>query len=536
MKPVLKVENLEIAFDAGEKPMPVVKGISFHLNKGETLAVVGESGAGKSVALQAVLRLLPEKGTRIRGRILYGGKDLVGEKEGVLREIRGRDISFIFQEPGAALNPLHTVEKQIGEMLDMHGPRRRRDSRREILGLLELVGIEDPETRLSSYPHQLSGGQKQRVMIAMAIANRPEILIADEPTTALDVRIQAQVLALIKRLRKKLGMSVVLITHDLEMVRSFADRVCVMEKGGIVESGETDRIFSSPGHPYTRKLVSAGNDMGLPEISESRDPVLTVENLNVDFVVRKSFFRKNTRHFRAVRSACAQVNRGDSLGIVGESGSGKTSFAMAVLRLIKSRGKINFLGHRLDTLDKKKLSRLRKEIQVVFQDPYNSLNPRMSVRRIIGEGLERHMPGSREAHDALIRETVSDVGLSDDVLDRYPHEFSGGERQRIAIARAIILKPGLVILDEPTAALDRLVQFQVVGLLKKLRKKYGLTYIFISHDLRTVRALCPSLIVMHKGKVIEAGKTTQIFSNPARHYTQALLSASLGKIVGAGCP
>lgn len=530
MHQILNVENLEISFETEEKKVEAVKNISFHLNQGETLAIVGESGAGKSVAAQSILKLLPENNTNIKGRILFHGKDLAVADDEYLRSIRGKKISFIFQEPGASLNPLHTIEKQIGEIIEIHRKKQEKNIRKEIIRLLDLVGIEKPETRLKSYPHQLSGGQKQRVMIAMAIANNPEILVADEPTTALDVRIQAQVLKLIKKLQKKLSMSVILITHDLEIVKNFADRVCVMRHGEILETGSSRDIFKSPENTYTKKLVSIGSDFTLPKTPETEENILEVENLNVNFLIKKSLFKKNTKYFNAVKNLSLKIKKGDSLGIVGESGSGKSSFAMAVLRLIKSTGKVEFQKNRLDQIGKKELSKLRKNIQVVFQDPYNSLSPRMSIKQIIGEGLEKHFPQLSHDHDSLIEKIISEVGLSKEMLHRYPHEFSGGERQRIAIARAIILKPELIILDEPTSALDRSVQYQVVELLKKLKEKYGLTYIFISHDLRIVRSICPSLIVMNNGEIVESGKTEEIFSAPECDYTKELLSASPGNL------
>ena len=505
----------------------VVKGISFAVNRGEIVAIVGESGAGKSVAAQSVLRLLPESGTRIRGEITLEDQHILELSDKEIRRVRGKSAGMIFQEPMTALNPLHTVEKQIIEGILCHTRIERKEARQQALELLHAVGIDHAEERLGHHPHQLSGGQRQRVMIAMAIASKPGLLIADEPTTALDVTVQARVLALLSRLKETRNMGILLITHDLGVVRQVADRVCVMRAGEFVETGTPDELFQAPRHPYTRQLVTAHATPSEPRNMEGAPVILKADDIKVHFQKGDRFFFQKRRITRAVDGVSFDIKAGESLGIVGESGSGKSTLALALLRLIRCRGRIEFLGSRLDALPHADLNRVRQKIQVVFQDPFASLSPRMSVREIVAEGLSHHGPKNRETHPRLIEEAITEVGLSPSILDRYPHEFSGGERQRIAIARALVLNPELIILDEPTSALDRSIQFQVTTLLKTLQKTRNIAYLFISHDLRIIRALCDRVLVMKQGRVVEAGNTRQIFETPAHPYTKELLSAAL---------
>lgn len=526
MSKILEVENLNIEFCQDNKIIHAVKNISFSIKKGEFLAIVGESGAGKSVAAQSVMGLLPDKGTEISGSVIFNNKDLLKENEKKLEKIRGNKISFVFQEPGAALNPLHRIEKQIGEIIDLHQNISKKEKQKKVIELLQLVKIDDPKSKLKYYPHQLSGGQKQRVMIAMAVANKPDLLIADEPTTALDVKIQAQILELILELKEKIKMSVLLISHDLEIVKNFANRVCVMKNGKITETADTNKIFYDPKSEYTKHLVNAGKNISDFQFEKPGKTILKASNINVSYCLKKSLIKKRSLYFNAVKSASFRVNKKENLGIVGESGSGKSSLAMALLNLTPYKGDIIFNDKNFSDINKKDFSKLRKNIQVVFQDPYNSLNPRMTIRKIIGEGLEKHFPYNKDEHENIIKKILKDVGLSNNILNRYPHEFSGGERQRIAIARAVVLKPELIILDEPTSALDRSIQFQVIELLKKLQKNQSLTYIFISHDLKLVRSLCPEIIVMNKGKICEKGKTESVFLRPKALYTKELLEAS----------
>ena len=524
MSDLLEIRDLSITFDQAP---PVVEGLSFGIGKGQTLALVGESGSGKSVSALSVLRLLDKRHARYpSGEILFRGENLLTASEKRLRQIRGREISMIFQEPMTSLNPLHTVERQIGETLALHKGLRGQAARRRCLELLELVGIRDPESRLGSYPHQLSGGQKQRVMIAMALANEPDLLIADEPTTALDVTVQKQVLELLKHLQQRLGMAILLITHDLSIVRRYADHVVVMEQGRLVEQAPTSRLFSAPEHPYTRKLLDAEPPAEPLPVEGSPQPLLSVRDLDVRFATKKSLFGRVRQSFHALRRASFELGRGETLGIVGESGSGKTTLGHALLKLTASTGDLVFEGANLSGLNQKQFRPYRKRIQIVFQDPFGSLSPRMSVAEIVSEGLEIHAPGSKAEHEQKVIQALTDVGLDPESRHRYPHEFSGGQRQRIAIARALVLQPDLIILDEPTSALDRTVQKQVIQLLRDIQARYGLSYIFISHDLAVVRALSHKLLVLQHGSVVEYGDAADIFSAPKQPYTQELLNSA----------
>ncbi|KAA1175139.1 ABC transporter ATP-binding protein [Marinobacter salinexigens] len=524
MSNLLDIRNLSICFDHGPR---VVDSLSISIAKGETLALVGESGSGKSISALSVLRLLDERHASYpEGEILFQGEDMLQASEKRLRQIRGQEISMIFQEPMTSLNPLHTVEKQISETLELHKGMRGAQARNRCLELLALVGIQNPESRLDSYPHQLSGGQKQRVMIAMALANEPELLIADEPTTALDVTVQKQVLELLQDLQRKLGMAILLITHDLTIVRRYADRVAVMEHGNRVEYSDTGSLFSAPKHPYTRKLLDAEPPTTPPVRQDHRDRLLDVHQLDVRFPLKRSLFGKVTSSFHAVQQASFSLGRGETLGIVGESGSGKTTIGHALLKLTASTGEIEMDGDRLEALTQKQFRPWRRRIQIVFQDPFGSLSPRMSIQDIVGEGLGIHDPDGAAAHESKVIQALRDVGLDPDARHRYPHEFSGGQRQRIAIARALVLQPDIIILDEPTSALDRTVQKQVIQLLRDIQARYGLSYIFISHDLAVVRALSHKLLVLQHGQIIEYGNAGDIFRSPRERYTQELLSAA----------
>ncbi|MBW0146341.1 ABC transporter ATP-binding protein [Marinobacter arenosus] len=524
MSNLLEISNLSICFDHGPR---AVDSLSFAVREGETLALVGESGSGKSISALSVLRLLDERHASYpTGEIYFHGEDMLKASEKRLRQIRGRQISMIFQEPMTSLNPLHTVEKQIGETLALHKGMRNSAARKRCIELLDLVGIQNPESRLGSYPHQLSGGQKQRVMIAMALANEPELLIADEPTTALDVTVQKQVLELLRELQQKLGMAILLITHDLSIVHRYADEVAVMEQGKLVELADTETLFEQPKHPYTRKLLDAEPpEAPLKAVSKSA-PLLQVANLDVRFSTRKSLFGKVTDYFHAVQNTNFSLNRGETLGIVGESGSGKTTIGHALLKLTASTGSIKLAGEELGNLTQKQFRPWRSRIQIVFQDPFGSLSPRMSIAEIVREGLEIHEPCTVSDHEQRVIQALRDVGLDPENRHRYPHEFSGGQRQRIAIARALVLQPDLIILDEPTSALDRTVQKQVIELLRDIQGRYGLSYIFISHDLAVVRALSHKLLVLHHGKIVEYGNAEDIFHAPNQAYTQELLSAA----------
>lgn len=524
MTELLKVTDLSLRFDQGPH---VVKKLSFSLAQGETVALVGESGSGKSVSALSVLRLLDARKVDYpSGTIHYRGEDLLRVDDKRLRQIRGRSISMIFQEPMTSLNPLHTVEKQISEILGVHKGLRGPEARERCLELLRLVGIPEPETRLNSYPHQLSGGQKQRIMIAMALANEPDILIADEPTTALDVTVQKQVLELLKDLQKRFGMSILLITHDLSIVRRYADRVVVMENGQQVEEAETSALFETPQHPYTRKLLDSEPPEAPLPAPANAEVLLTVRDLNIRFAQGKSLFGRTHTWFHAVQGASFALKRGETLGIVGESGSGKTTIGHALLKLLPSEGDIRFLDKELGALSQRDFRPWRKRIQIVFQDPFGSLSPRMSVAEIIREGLEIHQPDQPDAQEQRVIKALTEVGLDPDARHRYPHEFSGGQRQRIAIARALVLQPDIIVLDEPTSALDRTVQKQVIELLRDLQERYGLSYLFISHDLAVVRALSHQLLVLRAGKIVEYGPAERIFSKPETDYTRELLSAA----------
>ncbi len=527
--PLLQVRDLSVTFTTPGRKVEAVRGISFDLKRGQTLALVGESGSGKSVTALSILQLLPYP-TASHGSqssIKLDGQELVGAKPSALRAIRGNRIAMVFQEPMTSLNPLHTIEKQITETLALHKKMDPRQARARVIELLHLVGLADGERRLDAFPHQLSGGQRQRIMIAMALANEPDILIADEPTTALDVTIQAQILTLLKDLQARFGMALLLITHHLGIVRKMADEVCVMTNGEIVEAGAVETVFHAPQHPYTKRLLAA-EPKGKPVAVEPPPPtILETKGLKVWFPIKAGVFRRTVGFVKAVDGIDATVREGETLGVVGESGSGKTTLGLALLRLTDSQGEIRFDGKRLDGLSVKGMRPLRREIQIVFQDPYGSLSPRLAVSQIIEEGLKVHgIGGDAAARWPLILAALEEVGLPADAAHRYPHEFSGGQRQRIAIARALVLKPRVLVLDEPTSALDMSVQAQIVDLLRDLQQKYRLAYLFISHDLKVVRALAHDLIVMKDGKVMEKGPAAQIFAAPQHPYTQALLAAA----------
>jgi microcin C transport system ATP-binding protein len=524
---VLEVENLSVRFG----PTHAVRGVSFHVDKGETVALVGESGSGKSVTALSTVSLVPGA-TEITGSVRYAGQEMVGAEEGTLRSIRGNDISFIFQEPMTSLNPLHTLEKQITESLSLHQGLRGDAARARVVELLTKVGIRDPESRLGAYPHQLSGGQRQRVMIAMALANGPDLLVADEPTTALDVTIQAQILDLLADLKRDMGMSLLFITHDLTIVRRIADRVCVMQGGEIVEQGRTEEIFANPA-PSLYPQASGCRGAGRPDPVPAGAPeIVATDALRVWFPIQRGLMRRTVGHVKAVNAATLSVRAGETLGIVGESGSGKTTLALAIMRLISSQGPVVFMGRDVQGLHSRDLRPLRRDMQIVFQDPYGSLSPRMTVEQIVAEGLEVHGVG-REDRRAQVAAILSEVGLDPAMMDRYPHEFSGGQRQRIAIARAMILRPKLVVLDEPTSALDMTVQVQIVELLRSLQRKNAIAYLFISHDLKVVRALSHKVIVMKNGDVVEQGQAEALFSDPQTRYTRDLLEAAFGRLGAA---
>jgi microcin C transport system ATP-binding protein len=526
--PLLSVRDLSVAFRQGERQLLAVDRISFELKKGETVALVGESGSGKSVTALSVMKLLPyPAASHPSGTVHFKGQELLGLPEREIRHVRGNDITIIFQEPMTSLNPLHTIEKQIGEILLLHGGVTGAPARARIVELLTQVGIPDPEGRLASYPHQLSGGQRQRVMIAMALANEPDLLIADEPTTALDVTVQAQILKLLKDLQTRLGMAMLFITHDLGIVRRIADVVCVMKDGKIVETGEVANVFEKPQHPYTRALLAAEPKPDPAPLQPEAPVVLETDDLKVWFPIKRGVMRKVVGHIKAVDGVSIAVRKGETLGIVGESGSGKTTLGLAILRLISSDGPIVFLGKPLQGLTFKAMRPFRHDMQIVFQDPFGSLSPRMSISDIIEEGLWVHQPQLTAAErEARVIAALTDVGLDPETRFRYPHEFSGGQRQRIAVARAVVLEPTFVVLDEPTSALDMLIQSQIVDLLRELQRRRNLTYLFISHDLRVVAALASRLIVMRDGKVVEEGPAVEIFQRPKSPYTRALFEAA----------
>ncbi|MBE7183168.1 MAG: ABC transporter ATP-binding protein [Methylobacterium mesophilicum] len=524
-EPLLSVRDLSVSF-GGQKP--AVDRISFSIAKGETLALVGESGSGKSISALSVLKLLPyPQASHPSGQIMFGGQDLLQLDEKQLRRVRGNKVAMIFQEPMTSLNPLHTIERQIGEVLKLHRGMRERERRARTLELLHEVGIRDPEKRLAAYPHQLSGGQRQRVMIAMALANEPDLLIADEPTTALDVTVQAQILKLLAELKTKNNMSMLFITHDLGIVRRIADRVCVMTKGKIVEEGPTKEIFAAPQHDYTRHLLAAEPKGQPPAVLDTAKPVMTGRDVKVWFPIKEGFFRKTVDHVKAVDGIDIELRAGQTVGVVGESGSGKTTLGLALCRMISSKGEIRFENKSIDKLSFSEMRPLRSELQIVFQDPFGSLSPRMSVGEIIEEGLRIHEPKlNAQERDTRVVDVLREVGLDPETRHRYPHEFSGGQRQRIAIARAMVLSPRFVMLDEPTSALDMSVQAQVVDLLRNLQSKHDLAYLFISHDLKVVRALANYVIVMQNGRIVEQGPAADIFERPQTDYTRALMAAA----------
>jgi len=525
--PLLDVRDLSIAFSQGGRETLAVDKVSFSLERGRTLALVGESGSGKSITALSIVRLLPPAAVHPCGSIDFAGEDILKLSDARLRAIRGAKITMVFQEPMTSLNPLQTIEQQIGEILELHGARGAEKIRARVVELLGEVGIPNPSERLAAYPHQLSGGQRQRVMIAMALANRPDLLIADEPTTALDVTVQAQILALLERVQKTYGMAMLFITHDLGLVRRFADDVCVMQHGRIVEKGDVEKVFSTPEHPYTKALLAA-EPKGAPPVEDESEPVLvSADNLRVWFPIKRGFMRHTVGHIKAVDGVTLAVRRGSTVGVVGESGSGKTTLGLALLRLIRSEGPIVYLGERIDGKSVKEMRPLRRDMQIVFQDPYGSLSPRMSVAEIVAEGLGVQMRGlSFDETREIVAQALAETGLDPAMMDRYPHEFSGGQRQRIAIARAIVLKPKFIVLDEPTSALDMSVQAQIVDLLRELQAKHHLAYLFISHDLKVVKSLAAHLIVMRYGKVVEEGPAVDVFAAPKSDYTRALFAAA----------
>ena len=525
---LLSIRNLSVHFDVPGAPVRAVHNISFDIARGETLALVGESGSGKSVTALSVMQLLPyPKASHPTGSIKFRGAELVGAPQVELQSIRGDRVGMIFQEPITSLNPVHTIEKQVREVLLLHKGFSTAAARARVLELLDLVGIRNAEQRLTAYPHELSGGQRQRVMIAMALANEPDLLIADEPTTALDVTIQAQILRLLTKLQSDFGMAMLFITHDLGIVSKLANRVCIMKDGEIVEEGETNAVFSSPAHEYTKRLVEAEPSGIKSQISGEPDIVLSGEGVRVWFPIKKGLLRRTVDHIKAVDGISFAVRQGETVGIVGESGSGKTTLGMALLRLERSKGNIYFKGRNIQNLSSSEMQPLRRELQVVFQDPFGSLSPRMSVGQIIEEGLKVHGLGETQSNrDKMVVEVLEEVELNPANRHRYPHEFSGGQRQRIAIARAIVLKPKFIVLDEPTSALDRSVQAQIVDLLRRIQLEHDLAYMFISHDLRVVKALSDYVFVLRAGKVMEQGPTAQLFDNPEHPYTRALMAAA----------
>ncbi len=527
-EPLLSIRDLSVAFGLGERQVLAVDRVSFDIAKGETLALVGESGSGKSVTALSVMKLLPyPPAHHPSGSIRFKGQELLTMPENQLRDVRGNDISIVFQEPMTSLNPLHTIEKQIREILLLHQGMTGEPARRRIIELLDQVGIPDPASRLGSYPHQLSGGQRQRVMIAMALANEPDLLIADEPTTALDVTVHAQILKLLRDIQTRLGMSMLFITHDLGIVRKIADRVCVMNSGKIVEHGGVERVFTAPEHPYTKALLAAEPKPDPAPPRPEAPIVVRTDDLKVWFPVKRGLLRKVVGHIKAVDGISVELRKGETLGVVGESGSGKTTLGLAILRLLSSKGPVLFMGHEIQGLRFKEMRPYRRDMQIVFQDPYGSLSPRMSISDIIEEGLRVHHPQlGRPQREQRVVTALMEVGLDPETRHRYPHEFSGGQRQRIALARALVLEPTFIVLDEPTSALDMLIQAQMVDLLRDLQKKRDLTYMFISHDLRVVAALASRLLVLRHGKMVEEGAAAELFKRPQSDYTRALFAAA----------
>ena len=526
--PLLSVRDLSVAFRQGGRETLAVDGVSFDLAKGETLALVGESGSGKSVTALSIMKLLPYPSAHHpSGQIQFNGRELIAMSERQMRQVRGDEITIVFQEPMTSLNPLHTIERQIAEILQLHRGLTGAAARARVIELLGQVGIRDPAERLTAYPHQLSGGQRQRVMIAMALANEPDLLIADEPTTALDVTVQAQILLLLKEIQTRMGMAILFITHDLGIVRKIADRVCIMKQGKIVEHGPVAQVFRAPQHPYTCELLAAEPKGKAPSLNPGGPVVIKTDDLKVWFPIKRGVLRRTVGHIKAVDGVSIEVRKGETLGIVGESGSGKTTLGLAILRLISSQGPVVFLGEPIHDLGFKKMRPHRRDMQIVFQDPYGSLSPRMSIADVIEEGLWVHQPNltAAEREQKVVR-ALTDVGLDPATRFRYPHEFSGGQRQRIAVARAIVLEPTFVVLDEPTSALDMLIQAQIVDLLRDLQKRRELTYVFISHDLKVVGALACRVMVMRNGKVVEEGPAGEVFANPKDPYTRALFAAA----------
>ena len=531
MSAVLQIQDLNVAFSQDGRQVDAVRGVSFEVARGEVVALVGESGSGKSVTAMSSVALLGAN-AKVTGSIRYNGQQMVGASRDLLQQVRGNEISFIFQEPMTSLNPLHTIEKQLRESIELHQDPRQSLTGAEIeariIALLERVGLPDPASRLGAYPHQLSGGQRQRVMIAMALANGPELLIADEPTTALDVTIQAQILDLLMLLKQQDGMGMLFITHDLGIVRQIADRVCVMQDGKIVETGPTKDIYKAPQHPYTQKLLNA-HSVGAPQpFDPSASVIAQATNAKIWFPIQRGVLKRTVGHVKAVNDVSLTLRAGETIGIVGESGSGKSTLAMAIMRLISFEGKIAFDGRDIGALKTRDLRALRKDMQIVFQDPYGSLSPRMTCAQIIAEGLGVHGTPSGRSQEDLVEEILQEVGLDPEMQHRYPHEFSGGQRQRIAIARAMVMRPKLVVLDEPTSALDMTVQVQIVDLLRNLQKAHGLAYLFISHDLRVVRAMSHTVIVMKEGDVVEHGPVSEVFEAPKTQYTRGLMAAAFG--------
>ena len=527
-EPLLQVRDLSVAFRSEGRDVLALERASFTLEKGKTLALVGESGSGKSITALSILQLLPyPAASHPSGSILFAGQELMGADEAALRKVRGNRISMVFQEPMTSLNPLHPILRQVGEILELHKGYRGAQVQARVLELLHLVGLRKAQARLGAYPHELSGGERQRVMIAMALANEPDLFIADEPTTALDVTVQAQILELLQRLQKQLGMAMLLITHDLGIVRKMADDVCVMLGGKIIESGPVQQVFDHPHEEYTRHLIES-EPKGRPHAVKPDAPVvLTAEDMKVWFPLKRRLFSRTQEYVKAVDGISLSVRAGETLGIVGESGSGKTTLGLAILRLIASQGKITYVGNPIHDLNSQQMRPLRKDMQIVFQDPYGSLSPRLSVGQIIAEGLLVHGKRlSTQEQRAIVANALREVGLDPALQDRYPHEFSGGQRQRIAIARAMALQPRLVVLDEPTSALDMTVQAQIVDLLRDLQARHALAYLFISHDLKVMRAMANQVIVMQSGRVVEQGAADMIFDHPQTDYTKALMAAA----------